>query len=346
MTSNGAVTRFSPASPETTKATTPIAAISTFYPIVAGPDGNLWVATIEKLVRIPPANPAGFKEFPVAELSPRDVDVAGSLLVVADLGNKNRIATFTTAEPPVEVDYPLIKNGTSQGVAGNSAGLIAYSQAGTAPEGVGLISPPSAAPQIDTPGGGDPFGVALGSDQAFWIVRSATDDLARLTSAGAVTFLPGLKNEPRQIASGPDNTLWVSQTKTGEEAVVRISGLEPPSVPPAPAPTPTPAPPAPAPETKLDKGPKGKVFTKRKRATVRFRFSSTSAGASFECRLIHLPGKKAKASRVTPFSACKSPKTYHLVPGKYRFEVRAVAGGAVDDTPAKSNFRVIRKPRP
>jgi streptogramin lyase len=342
LTSNGAVTKFSPSNPEGTKATTPIPAISVFYPIVSGPDGNLWVATVEKLIRIPPPV-VGFKEFPVAELSPRDIDSAGSALVVADLGNKNRIATFTTGEPPVETDYPLIKNGTSQGVAGNPGGLIAYSQAGTAPEGIGLIAPPTVFPQIDTPGGGDPFGVALGSDEAFWIVRSATNDLARLTISGTATYLPGLKNEPRQIAAGPNNTLWVSQTKTGEEAVVRISGLEPPA-PPTPSP---PAPPVtvPAPATKLDKGPKGKLFTKGKRATAKFRFSTTSVGASFECRLVRLPGKKAKASKVVPFAACKSPKTYHLVPGKYRFEVRAVLAGVPDATPAKRSFQVIRKPQ-
>jgi streptogramin lyase len=342
LTSINAVTKFSPSDPEGTKVTTAIAAIATFYPIVAGPDGNMWVATENAVIKVPPGNPAGFQLFPVGELSPRDIDVAGSLLVVADAGAKARIPTFTTAG--VENDYSLIPGGGSQGVAGAADGLIAYSQAGTAPEGVGLISPPNALPQIDTPGGGDPFGVALGSDAAFWIVRSAANDLARLTASGTVTFLTGLKNEPRQIAAGPDNTLWVSQTKTGEEAVVRISGLEPPSTETGGTGgggggTPTAATP---PETRIAKGPKAKVKTRRKRAAVRFRFNSPDAGASFECRLVRRAGKKAKASKVVPFKACKSPRSYRLVPGRYRFEVRAVLNGTVDATPARRAFRVVR----
>jgi streptogramin lyase len=335
VTSLNALTSFSPANPVLTKNTTAIPTIATFYSIVAGPDGNLWVATENLVLRIPPKTPGTQQPFPVGELSPRDIDAAGPLLVVADgSGTKSRIVTLTTAG--VEKDYPLITNGASQGVAGNAAGLIAYSQPGTAPEQVGLIQPPTASPPINLPGGGDPFGVVLGSDQAFWVVRTATNDLARLTTAGAVTFLPGLKNEARQITAGPNNTLWVSQTKAGEEAVVRVVGLEPPVSPPAPPPPPTTAP-----ETKLDKGPKGRVTTRGKRATVKFRFSSTTAGASFECRLLHLGAKKAKASKAILFRACKSPKTYHLKPGRYRFEVRAVLSGVPDPTPAKRSFRVV-----
>jgi streptogramin lyase len=337
VTSLNAVTKFSPVDPEGTKVTTTIPTIASSYPIVAGPDGNLWVATENVVLKIPPSNPASPQPFPIGELSPRDIDVAGQLLVIADANlTKSRIVTLTTAG--FEKDYPLIPEGASQGVAGNAAGLIAYTQPLKQPEQVGLIQPPTASPPIDLPGGGDPTGIALGSDQAFWVVRFASNDLARLTTSGAVTFLPGLKNEARQITSGPGNTLWVSQTKVGSEAVVRVSGLEPPVTPPPP-------PPATAPETKLDKGPKGLVTTKGKRATVKFRFSSTSAGASFECRLLRVGGRKAHASKAVPFRACKSPKTYHLKPGRYRFEARAVLNGLADATPAKRGFRVVRAHR-
>jgi streptogramin lyase len=334
ITSTNALTSFSPANPVLTKNTTTILTIATFHSIVAGPDGNLWVATENLVLRIPPATPGTQQPFPIAGLSPRDIDVAGPLLVVAD-GNttKSRIVTLTTAG--VEKDYPLITEGASQGVAGNTAGLIAYTQPLKQPEQVGLIQPPTASPPIDLPGGGDPTGVALGSDQAFWVVRFASNDLARLTTSGAVTFLAGLKNEARQITSGPNNTLWVSQTKVGEEAVVRVVGLEPPVTPPPPTTTTVP------PTTKIDKGPKGKVTTRRKRATVKFRFSSPDAGASFECRLLHLGRKKAHTSKAVLFRACKSPRTYHLKQGRYRFEVRAVLNGVADATPAKRSFRVV-----
>ena len=38
---------------------------------------------------------------------------------------------------------------------------------------------------------GDPFGVAYGSDAAFWVVRSGVDGVARVSSTGVLTHLGG-----------------------------------------------------------------------------------------------------------------------------------------------------------
>jgi hypothetical protein len=188
---------------------------------------------------------------------------------------------------------------------------------------------------------GDPFGVALGADGAYWFAMSADDNLKRLTPDGHVTPLNGFppKFFPRQISAGPNNTLWVAMEIPGENTVevARISGLEPPV-----KPGPGGGGPKPAPDTKISKGPKGKVKTRHKRAKVKFRFSSTTAGATFECAMTKAKSKKkAKKSAAPRFSACKSPKTYQLKPGRYTFAVRAVLGGVADPTPAKSNFRVV-----
>ena len=66
-------------------------------PIVAGPDGQMWFAASEKVVHFSPSDPEGAEDrFRSPGLSPRDIDVAGSLIVVADAG-KPRIVTLTTA---------------------------------------------------------------------------------------------------------------------------------------------------------------------------------------------------------------------------------------------------------
>jgi hypothetical protein len=97
------------------------------------------------------------------------------------------------------------------------------------------------------------------------------------------------------------------------------------------------------PETTIDKGPKGKVITHGKRAKVKFRFSSSEPGTSFECRLVRLPRKGRKAPKAPPFKGCSSPQKYKLKPRRYRFEVRAVlAGIGADATPAKRSFKVVR----
>jgi CSLREA domain-containing protein len=82
------------------------------------------------------------------------------------------------------------------------------------------------------------------------------------------------------------------------------------------------------PQTKITKGPKAKTHA----TTFKFKFSSSEAGSSFECKL----DKK-------PFKRCKAPKKYKkLKPGKHVFKVRAIdKAGNVDPTPAKKKFKVL-----
>ena len=331
VTGINAVASFSPSNPEGTVAKTPIAAIEGDYSIVAGPDGKMWVATKNVVLRFSPSNPAVQEPKEIKELTPKDIDVAGSLIVIADSG-KPRIVTLTTGFELRE--YPIGKEGQSQGVAGSPSGQIAFSNPLSNPELVGLFTPPT--PPTPTELAGDPFGVAYGSDQAFWIAQFAKGGVTRLASDGTMTFLGGLPVEsPRQIAAGPANTLWVTlveKEKVIKSSVARVSGLEPPVI----------TPPVTAPETKIAKGPKGKVRTAGKRARVKFRFSSTTPGATFECALTKVKKlKKGQKAAKPKFKGCKSPKSFSLKPGKYRFWVRAVNAGVADPTPAKRSFSVI-----
>jgi streptogramin lyase len=331
LTETNHVVEFSPSNPTGTTDRTQINDIATSHSIVTGPDGNLWVATKDNLIKVPPDAPESFQSFEFTGLEPKDIDVSGSLLVVADNGKK-RIFTMDTSGTPGP-EYPA--EGGTQGVAGNPAGQIAFSQPTSDPQALGLITPPGA-PVLTTQGPTDPFGVALGVDNAFWFARFNLSSLGRLTPDNQFSevgnFAEG--SGPRQIAAGPDNTLWVTLQLANK--VGRVSGLEPPSAPIS----------AKAPQTKIDKGPKKKVKAKGKKAKVTFKVSSPDAGATFECALtkIKKPKKGKKAKQPKPkFAGCKSPKTYKLKPGKYRFEVRAVLAGVTDASPAKKTFTVVRK---
>ena len=328
VTGSSAVASFSPTDPKGSASPTMLAAIVGPSPIVAGPDGQMWVATLNTVLHFDPADPAGAVPIAVAGLQPKDIDAAGPLLAVADgNGGAPRIATFTTAG--VEKDYTV--GNAAQGVAGGPGDQLAYS----APDAkeAGLITPPGPAKVTEVEG--DPFGVAFGADGAYWYARSAKDDVARLTTDGQVSYLGGFPEKyfPRQIAGGPGNTLWVTMEIPGENiyAVARISGLEPSEE--------GGGAPSAAPRTKIVKGPKKRVRTTRKRAKVKFRFRANVGGARFQCALVKLrKGKRSKAV----FKSCKSPRTYKLKPGRYRFKVRAIADGRVDRTPATRAFRVIR----
>lgn len=331
ITRNGAVVSFDPADPVGTKQLTPIASIGTQHSIVLGPDGNLWVATNEKLVQIPPAAPLTAKDFPVPGLAPKDIDVAGALLVVADFG---RILSATTAGVTTEFKV----GGQAQGVAGGPNGQYAFTQPVAAPKEIGLLSP-TAAPIIRSAEGTDPFGIALGADGAYWSPEFISDGLTRITTDGELSALIGFAKAsgPRQIAAGPGNTLWVTLEMT--KKVGRVSGVDPvAATPPLLA--------ASTPETRIRSGPKGKLTTAGKRRKVSFRFESPNAGAGFECRLQRLPRKPiAKVSKAAVFVPCASPRRYRLRPGRYRFDVSAVLAGVSDSSPAGRSFRIVRAPR-
>jgi hypothetical protein len=171
-------------------------------------------------------------------------------------------------------------------------------------------------------------------------VLAVAGGLQRVLPDGSNSFLGGgpdpKKYFQRQIAAGPNNTLWVTlqpvEPATDPYKVARVSGLEPPVAPGGGGGT--------APDTKIKKGPK-KVKTRKAKAKVRFTFSSDVKGTSFECALV----KKKKGRKKAPkpsFKACKSPRTYRLKPGAYKFSVRAVLNGVADPTPASRGFKVIR----
>src|SRR6201999_2683847 len=114
---------------------------------------------------------------------------------------------------------------------------------------------------------------------------------------------------------GPGNTLWVTLIKKEESgvpisAIARVTGLEPP-VPPAPPTTtggggPVRVTEKPVPDTQFGKGPKKVVKAIGGKATVKFTFSSSVAGSTFQCKLTKVtPGKKkaAKASKGS-FAGC------------------------------------------
>jgi hypothetical protein len=96
-----------------------------------------------------------------------------------------------------------------------------------------------------------------------------------------------------------------------------------------PAPSVMPPPPSPiAPETTITTKPKAKTADR----TPTFKFKSSVAGATYECKL---DGKA-----LTP---CRSPLTTKaLAFGRHTLKVAAIAAGLKDATPASSSFKVVK----
>ncbi|MEZ5186807.1 MAG: hypothetical protein R2720_13780 [Candidatus Nanopelagicales bacterium] len=318
VTQAGGVAQFDPADPNGAVKFA-IADITDPRAITVGPDGNLWTASADKVIKIPPANPAGFTSYGATGVTGARWIAQGTdgNLWVADFGGQ-QIVRVTTAG----VGTPFATGGGPQGVTGGPNGQVAYSNPTAVPQTIGRIQAPAAAVTTATPLS-DPFGVAFGTDGAYWFAQFATNNLGRLTTDGTYSTLPlAAGTGPRQLTAGPGNTLWV--TLDLAERVARIGGV-----------VATPDDSATV-QTRITKAPKKKVRTSKKRAKVRVRFDGTS-GATFQCRLNKKPHKK--------WRSCSSPKTYRLKPGKYTLRVRAVLDGTKDQSPARTKFKVVRKPR-
>jgi hypothetical protein len=87
-------------------------------------------------------------------------------------------------------------------------------------------------------------------------------------------------------------------------------------------------PPPPTPNTEISGGPKGRSGDR----TPTFRFSASLPGSRFRCRIDS-----------APFVPCTSPKTYgKLGFGRHTFEVKAIAAGRADPSPASRDFRIVK----
>jgi streptogramin lyase len=210
--------------------------------MTAGPDGNVWVGLTNKIVRFSPADPAVSTDFTFTGLSPKGMtSAADGTLWVTDTGNGGRLLNVTAGG----AGTPYTVGGQPQFVGAGPGGQVAFGNPNSTPQQIGLLSPGGTPQLLDRPNGSDPFGVAFGNDGAYWIAEFAGNRLARVTTDGQLTTLSGFPvvagQGPRQIVTGPNNTLWATLDKPGDAAnskIARITGVEPPPAPATPVTTP------------------------------------------------------------------------------------------------------------
>lgn len=219
---------FDPADPEGTATTFPAPGVGgSNSSLTVGPDGNLWAANDTKVFRITPGGTV--TPFTVIGSS-RGIASSGGLLWVADAGNAAIVSVTTDGVPTA---YPI--GGGPQGIAAGADGQLGFTNPNP-PHRVGRLVAGGSPLQTETDPTADPFGMTYGSDGAYWFAQPVTDNLGRLTADGQYSQLGGLSpdSNPRYLAAGPDNTIWVAFHElggVGGKKVARVSGLEPPAQP-------------------------------------------------------------------------------------------------------------------
>jgi streptogramin lyase len=239
VTATNEVARFAPGSTDATATT--IAEIGSKRHITVGPDGNLWTVSDNGAIRINPADPTVNTQFAVLTQGRQIVRGAGNTLWAT---GADKVIHFTTAGTHVPNSPYTLAPGAGasnpQSIAAGPGNQAVYGNPTTDPQTIGRITPPGP-PQLTNLGNLDAgFGIAFANDGAYWITQANGNNLRRFTPQGQSTFLGGFPaaptRGPRQIAEGPNNTLWVTlvpnDPMASDAAVTRVTGVTPPSPPP------------------------------------------------------------------------------------------------------------------
>jgi hypothetical protein len=185
-------------------------------------------------VKFSPSDPTQSTPYAFIGLQPKAI-VAGSdsTLWVTDGSNGGQLLNVRTDGTPVHDPYPT--GGSPQFLATAPSGQVTVSLPINDPQQIGQLLPGGNLTTIDRPIPADPFGVAFGGDGAFWVAMFAGNRLDRVTTDGQLTSLTGFPDVsgqgPRQITTGPGNTLWATldnPAQPGNSQIARITGVEPP----------------------------------------------------------------------------------------------------------------------
>jgi streptogramin lyase len=229
VTAINEVGRFSPGSTDATDFM--INLIGSPRHITVGPDGNLWTVSGANVFRIPPGDPDSFTPLPGLISDGRQIVAGADNTLWATSGTQ--VVHFTTEGSHV-AGSPYEVGGGTQGIAAGPGNQVGYGNPGGTPQTIGRITPPGP-PELTELGPLDAgFGVTFGNDGAYWFSQYNGNNLARLTPDGQYTTLEGFpavpNRGPRQITTGPDNTLWVTLDVPGDatnDAVGRVTGVAP-----------------------------------------------------------------------------------------------------------------------
>jgi len=181
-----------------------------------GPGETLYTASGDQLISIDATDPTNSDSDTITNMGARGLDVAGGFVWIADF-NGQRIIRSKIGGDVKEFDV----GGGPQEVAAGPKGAVAYGNPGTDPQTVGRI-PRGGQPKTTNDPMRDPFGVVFAGG-SYWFAEFARDTLGILSTGGNLRHFDLPNNSgPRQIAAGPNRTLWVSLEESKRIAKIKL----------------------------------------------------------------------------------------------------------------------------
>jgi streptogramin lyase len=232
----------------------PVTEIGTARAIARTADGDLWVVDDESGSVVRLGADGGFKkEILGEELNDTNMGAPQGRGITVTSDGKVWWGDFgqgavQAVDPATDTAKGYLlggKSGVQELVAG-PAGQLAVGDPGTDPHTIARVSTADGSAQTTDAPNTDPFGMTFGNDGAYWVTLPLTAELGRLTPEGELTrpiaFAAGAN--PRYVATGAGDTLWVSLQDPAKPRIARVTGVDAPD-PPGQNPPPPPPPPPP-----------------------------------------------------------------------------------------------------
>jgi streptogramin lyase len=189
--------------------------------LASGPDGAIWLAANDIVVRIDAAGHR--RSWPVGGLGlAQAITSAGGALWLADVGRIDRVGTDGSLRA-----FKLggaRKDALIPGITAGPDGALWFTQTHShsrRPDGIGRLTMGGQTRSWALPGRRmTPLRIAAGPDGALWFTEQDGHAIGRITTAGAIThFLLGTGLSPYDIKPGPDGALWF----TADSCIGRIT---------------------------------------------------------------------------------------------------------------------------
>jgi streptogramin lyase len=181
--------------------------------LVAGPDGAIWIAANDLIVRIDAAGRRRSWHTGGDGLA-QAITSFGGALWFANPGNPGRIERLGTdgSIRSFKIAGPR-KGGLMPGIAGGADGALWFTQTGSdrdPPDGIGRMTTDGRSASWELPHRrGIPIRIAAGTDGALWFTELDGHAIGRITASGAIGEFPlatGLS--PYDIKAGVDGAMW------------------------------------------------------------------------------------------------------------------------------------------
>jgi RHS repeat-associated protein len=193
--------------------------------LVAGADGNVWVAEAgsKELAAFTPTG--GLVRAVALAQSPYDITSApnGSLWFT-ETGPTSYVGTVSTSGTGL-AQYALPTAATPQGITPGTDGNIWFVEYGTSL--VGKITPQGSITTYALSANSRPESIVAGSDGNLWVTEAARNRIARVTIGGSITefSVPTAQSSPWGIAAGPDGNLWFTELSGNKIGRITTSGI-------------------------------------------------------------------------------------------------------------------------